>query len=112
MADTYSICRLCWLVVVVSSILQTDQVLFCMDFFRHLAAEERSAEQKKAGVQQPKLDFSLKEGQTLNLTIAGGGTGASTRRNRPPRPAASEDGGMHYDFAIVFIFVKYESDCN
>ncbi|KAF9123505.1 hypothetical protein BG015_005297, partial [Linnemannia schmuckeri] len=58
----------------------------------HLAAEERSAEQKKAGVQQPKLDFSLKEGQTLNLTIAGGGTGASTRRNRPPRPATSDDG--------------------
>ncbi|KAF9100024.1 Adaptin ear-binding coat-associated protein 2 [Mortierella sp. AD031] len=66
------------------------------DHFKHLAAEERSAEQKKAGVQQPKLDFSLKEGQTLNLTIAGGtGTGAaSTRRNRPPRPAVTEQDGV------------------
>lgn len=71
------------------------RLTFCFVWtcFRHLAAEERSAEQKKAGVQQPKLDFSLKEGQTLNLTIAGGGTGASTRRNRPPRPAASDEGG-------------------
>jgi hypothetical protein len=78
-----------------------------VEIVRHLAAEERSAEQKKAGAQQPKMDFSLKEGQTLNLTIAGGGTGASTRRNRPPRPAASEDGGMHDDLApIFFLFEK------
>jgi hypothetical protein len=71
---------------------------------RHLAAEERSAEQKKAGVQQPKLDFSLKEGQTLNLTIAGGGTGASTRRNRPPRPAATDDGGENHNMFIAFLW--------
>ncbi|KAI1307688.1 Adaptin ear-binding coat-associated protein 2 [Mortierella claussenii] len=67
------------------------------DHFKHLRAEEKSEEMKKAGVQQPKLDFSLKEGQTLNLTIAGGsgaGSGASGRRNRPPRPAATEQDGV------------------
>ncbi|KAF9335331.1 Adaptin ear-binding coat-associated protein 2 [Podila minutissima] len=63
------------------------------DHFKHIAAEERSAEQKKAGVQQPKLDFSLKEGQTLNLTIAGGGaSGSSQRRTRPTRPAGDDTG--------------------
>ncbi|KAF9958965.1 Adaptin ear-binding coat-associated protein 2 [Mortierella alpina] len=67
------------------------------DHFKQLAAEQKSEEQKKAGIQQPKLDFSLKEGQTLNLTIAGAagsGTGTSARRNRPARPAASGDEGV------------------
>ncbi|KAF9428765.1 Adaptin ear-binding coat-associated protein 2 [Podila epigama] len=57
------------------------------DHFKHIAAE-RAAEQRKAGAQQPKLDFSLKEGQTLNLSIAGSST---QRRTRPTRPVAEGD---------------------
>ncbi|KAF9174943.1 Adaptin ear-binding coat-associated protein 2 [Mortierella sp. AD011] len=66
------------------------------DHFKHIHAEEKLEEMKKAGNEQPKIDFSLKEGQTLNLTIASGaGAGAgSARRNRPPRPAASEQDGV------------------
>ncbi|KAG0370187.1 hypothetical protein BC939DRAFT_508090 [Gamsiella multidivaricata] len=64
------------------------------DHFKHIKAEEKAAELKKTGAQQPKLDFSLKEGQTLNLTIAGGSGAGSARRERPPRPAASEDGAL------------------
>ncbi|KAF8935188.1 Adaptin ear-binding coat-associated protein 2 [Dissophora ornata] len=63
------------------------------DHFKHLRAEEKSAELKKAGAEQPKHDFSLKEGQTLSLHIASGTGSASGRRNRPPRPAASEQEG-------------------
>lgn len=66
--------------------------------FRHLAAEQKAADQKKSGAQQPKLDFSLKEGQTINLTISGGigsGSGSSQRRVRPARASApEEEGGM------------------
>ncbi|GJJ77890.1 adaptin ear-binding coat-associated protein 1/2 [Entomortierella parvispora] len=66
------------------------------DHFKHLAAEQKAAEQKKLGTQQPKMDFSLKEGQTINLTIAGGigsGAGSSQRRTRPARPAVPEQEG-------------------
>ncbi|KAF9898180.1 Adaptin ear-binding coat-associated protein 2 [Lobosporangium transversale] len=67
------------------------------DHFKQLRAEEKAEELKKSGAQQPRLDFSLKEGQTLSLTIAGGsgaGSGSSARRNRPPRTAATnQDGG-------------------
>ncbi|KAF9437657.1 Adaptin ear-binding coat-associated protein 2 [Entomortierella beljakovae] len=63
------------------------------DHFKHLRAEEKSEELRKSGVEQPKVDFSLKEGQTLNLTIAGGSGSTTGRRNRPPRPAASEQEG-------------------
>ncbi|KAF9974914.1 Adaptin ear-binding coat-associated protein 2 [Actinomortierella ambigua] len=67
------------------------------DHFRHLAAEKKAEEQRKSGPQPPAMDFSLKEGQTLNLHIAGGS--ANPRRNRPPRPAAQE-GGMEMSVLI------------
>ncbi|KAG0239979.1 hypothetical protein BGW41_007374 [Actinomortierella wolfii] len=52
------------------------------------AAEKKAEEQRKSGNVPPSKDFSLKEGQTLNLHIAGGS--GNSRRNRPPRPAAQE----------------------
>ncbi|KAF9365274.1 Adaptin ear-binding coat-associated protein 2 [Mortierella sp. NVP85] len=63
------------------------------DHFKHIRAEEESEMKKQTGAQQPKLDFSLREGQTLNLTIAGSSGAGTARRNRPPRPATSESDG-------------------
>lgn len=62
------------------------------DHFKHIRAEEEAEERKRTSAEQPRLDFSLREGQTLNLTIASSSAG-SGRRNRPPRPAASETDG-------------------
>ncbi|KAF9577349.1 Adaptin ear-binding coat-associated protein 2 [Lunasporangiospora selenospora] len=62
------------------------------DHFKQLAAEERAEEQRKSGPQQPQHDFSLRDGQMLSLSIAGG-SGTSGRRNRPPRPAAGQNEG-------------------
>ncbi|KAG0306658.1 Adaptin ear-binding coat-associated protein 2 [Dissophora globulifera] len=69
------------------------------DHFKHIRQEQKTAEQKKAGIEAPKVDFSLKAGQTLNLTIAGGSGAGSGRRNRPARSAVeSQDGGKSLFF--------------
>ena len=40
-----------------------------MLFIRHLKIERESAEYAKKASQEPKKDYSLKEGQTINIKI-------------------------------------------
>lgn len=57
---------------------------------RQLRAEKNAAERASQPDNTPKMDYSLKEGQTINITI--GNVGA--KRTRPKTTSTSDSGGL------------------
>ncbi|CAO3608618.1 unnamed protein product [Mucor fragilis] len=62
------------------------------DFVKQLRAEKEAVERAAHADTTPKKDYSLKEGQTINITI--GSVGAKRTRQKPASSNSSGSGGL------------------
>ncbi|CDS09945.1 hypothetical protein LRAMOSA02622 [Lichtheimia ramosa] len=72
------------------------------DFAKQIRAEKQAAERAKQAEQLPKKDYSLKEGQTISISI--GNVGAKrTNRPKPASNPATSGGGSSAGGAIPLL---------